>query len=87
MSVIHALEKCTPEERAKIETVLRERAFQSVALGEVLETLRRYGSIEAANGRAHQYADAARKAICHFPDSDIKRALLWAPEYVVAREK
>ena len=87
MSVIHALEKCTSQERAKIETVLRERAFQSVALGEVLETLRGYGSIEAANARAHEYADAARKAICHFPDSDIKRALLWAPEYVVAREK
>ena len=53
----------------------------------ILEMLRRYGSIEAANARAHEYADAARKAICHFPDSDIKRALLWAPEYVVAREK
>jgi octaprenyl-diphosphate synthase len=87
MAVIHALEKCTPEERARIETVLQERAFRTVALGQVLETLRRYGSIEAANARAHEYADAARKAICHFPDSDIKRALLWAPEYVVAREK
>ena len=87
MAVIHALEKCTPEERARIETVLQERAFRTVALGQVLETLRRYASIEAANARAHEYADAARKAICHFPDSDIKRALLWAPEYVVAREK
>ncbi len=87
MAVIHALEKCTPEERKRIETVLRERAFHTVPLGEILQTLRRYGSIEAANARAHDYADAARKAICHFPDSDIKRALLWAPEYVVAREK
>jgi octaprenyl-diphosphate synthase len=87
MAVIHALENCTPEERKLIETVLRERAFQTVPLGEVLEMLRRYGSIEAANARAHEYAEAARKAICHFPDSEIKRALLWAPEYVVAREK
>ncbi len=87
MAVIHALEKCTPEERKRIETVLRERAFHSVPLGEILETLRHYGSIDAANARAHGYAEAARKAICHFPDSDIKRALLWAPEYVVAREK
>ena len=87
MAVIHALEHCTPQERKRVETVLRERAFQSVPLGEILEMLRRYGSIEAANARAHEYADSARKAICHFPDSDIKRALLWAPEYVVAREK
>ncbi len=87
MAVIHALDHCTPPERTRVETVLRERAFQSVPLGEILEMLRRYGSIDAANARAHDYADAARKAICHFPDSDIKRALLWAPEYVVAREK
>jgi octaprenyl-diphosphate synthase len=87
MAVIHALDHCTPQERKQVETVLRERAFQSVPLGEILEMLRRYGSFEAANARAHEYADAARKAICTFPDSDIKRALLWAPEYVVAREK
>src|SRR5579884_1719051 len=87
MAVIHALEKCTPEERRRIETVLRERAFHTVPLGEILETLRRYGSIDAANARAHEYAKSARKAICTFPDSEIKRALLWAPEFVVAREK
>ena len=29
----------------------------------------------------------AREAICTFPDTEIKRALLWAPEFVVAREK
>jgi octaprenyl-diphosphate synthase len=34
-----------------------------------------------------QYAESARKAICTFPDSEIKRALLWAPDFVVAREK
>ena len=37
--------------------------------------------------RALQYAGLARNAICGFPDSEIKRALLWAPEFVVAREK
>jgi hypothetical protein len=34
---------------------------------------------------AQQYAAAARNAICTFPDSEIKRALLWVPEFVVAR--
>ena len=34
-----------------------------------------------------QYAESAQQAICTFPDSEIKRALLWAPEFVVAREK
>jgi octaprenyl-diphosphate synthase len=49
--------------------------------------LQRYGSLEAATARAARYAESAQKAICTFPDSEIKRALLWAPEFVVAREK
>jgi octaprenyl-diphosphate synthase len=87
MAVIHALERCTPQERVKIETILRDRAFNGVTHGQILEILERYGSLEAATARAVRYADSARQAICTFPDSEIKRALLWAPDFVVAREK
>jgi octaprenyl-diphosphate synthase len=87
MAVIHALERCTPREKQKIEHVVRERAFNGVSHGEILDILNRYGSLEAANERALEYAASARAAICSFPDSEIKRALLWAPEFVVAREK
>lgn len=87
MAVIHALERCTREERAKIESVLRERMFNGVTHEQVLAILNRYESVEAANRRAADYAESARKAICTFPDSEYKRALLWAPEFVVSREK
>ncbi len=87
MAVIHALERCTALERKSVETVLQERAFDGVTHGEIIEILERYGSLEAANARAMQYATLARNAICSFPESEIKRALLWAPEFVVAREK
>jgi octaprenyl-diphosphate synthase len=87
MAVIHALERCTPEEREMIETVVEQRAFNGVTHAEILEILNRYGSLDSAATRALQYAESARKAICTFPDSEIKRALLWAPEFVVAREK
>jgi octaprenyl-diphosphate synthase len=87
MAVIHALERCTPQEREKIATVLRDRAFNGVTHADILAILNRYSALEAANARAAEYAEAARKAICTFPDSEIKRALLWAPDFVVAREK
>ena len=87
MAVIHALERCTPQERNSIWSVVREQAFDGVTHGEILEILNRYGSLDAAQARAVQYAGLARNAICSFPDSEIKRALLWAPEFVVAREK
>jgi len=87
MAVIHALERCTATERTKIETILRDRAFNGVTHTDILEILERYGSLEAASDRALEYAESACKSICSFPDSEIKRALLWAPEFVVAREK
>jgi octaprenyl-diphosphate synthase len=87
MAVIHALERCTKQERKLIETVVRERAFDGVTHKQILEVLNRYGSLEAAHACAMKYAELARNAICSFPDTEIKRALLWAPEFVVAREK
>ena len=87
MSVIHALERCTAHERDAIETILRDRAFNGVTHAQILEILQRYESLEAASQCASRHAESARKAICIFPDSEIKRALLWAPDFVVAREK
>lgn len=87
MSVIHALERCTPEERELIETVLEQRTFDDVTHPQIIGILERYGSLEAATASAIKYAELARNAICGFPGGDIKRALLWAPDFVVAREK
>ena len=87
MAVIHALERCTTEERERISAVLRERAFNGVTHADILTILARYASLEAATEKAAEYAEAARKAICIFPDGEIKQALLWTPEFVVAREK
>jgi octaprenyl-diphosphate synthase len=87
MAVIHALDHCSPDERKMIETVLDERCFTSVAHREVLAILDRYGSLEYAMAAANQHAEQARRAINHFPDGEIKRALLWIPDFVVGREK
>ena len=87
MAVIHALERCTSDERIAIETVVREQGFDGVTHSQILAILNRYGSLDAASACAMQYAALARNAICNFPDSEIKRALLWAPDFVVAREK
>jgi len=87
MAVIHALERCSPEEKGQIATVVEQRAFNGVTHADILGILTHYNSLDAAHDCAAQYAESARKAICTFPDSEIKRALLWAPEFVVAREK
>src|SRR5215470_17285234 len=63
MAVIHALERCTPQEREQISTILRDRAFNGVTHADILAILQRYGAVEAATARASQYAEAARKAL------------------------
>jgi len=87
MAVIHALGRCTSREREKIEAVVRERAFDGVTHGEILEILDRYGSIDAAHDHALQFAALARNAICSFSNTETKRALLWAPDFVVDRDR
>ena len=86
MAVIHALQQCTPEERRLVEAVLDERAFVSVKHEQILEMLNRYGSIAYAYDEAAKHAELARKAICSFADSEIKRALLSIPDFIVERE-
>jgi octaprenyl-diphosphate synthase len=85
MAVIRALEHCSDEERKTIQTVLREQGFGSVKHEQILAILNRYDSVEAAMAKATVYAKAASSAMSSFPQSDIKRALAWMPEFVVAR--
>ena len=85
MAVIHALQNCTAKERRLVETVLEERAFVSVKHEQILDMLNRYGSIAYAYDAAAKHAEIARKAICSFSDSEIKRALLAIPDFVVER--
>ena len=86
MAVLHALEHCTVEERATIESVLSNGGFNGITPADIVAILNRYGSIDAAYARAVEFSNKAREAICTFPDSEIKRVLLWVPEFVVQRE-
>ena len=87
LAVIHSLNNGTPGEREKIQTVLTDQDFHRVTHAEILEILARHGSIEYAMNIAFRYADAARNALALLPDTDFKRALLWVPDFVVARDK
>jgi len=87
LAVIHALENGSTVEREAIQTVLSDRNFDLVAHAEIMGILRRHGSVDYAMNTAFQYADTARAALSGLEDSEFKRALLWVPDFVVAREK
>jgi octaprenyl-diphosphate synthase len=87
LAVVHALENGTVHEQAAIGTVLEDLSFERTSHQEVLEILDRHGSVQYALNAAFQYAEVARGAIAGLAESDYKRALLWMPDFVVARDK
>jgi octaprenyl-diphosphate synthase len=87
LPVIHSIDHGTARDRQMIQRVLDDRSFEHVSRERIQEILVRNGSVEYAMAAADHYAEQSRQALAFFPDSDFKRALLWVPDFVVAREK
>ena len=87
LAVIHALENGTEIEREAIQTILTDRNFEAVTHAEILEILNRNGSVDYAMNTAFQYAETARASLNGLAESEFKRALLWVPDFVVARDR
>ena len=79
------LPRISPQERAKIERVLAERAFATVTSEEILEIVAREGTLDEVAREARRWAEEARQALALFPDSAARRALEFAPDFVLHR--
>jgi octaprenyl-diphosphate synthase len=87
LSVIHSIDHGTAKDRQIIQRVLDDRSFENVSRQQIREILVRNGSVEYARTVADRYAEQSRQALAPLADSEFKRALLWVPDFVVAREK
>jgi octaprenyl-diphosphate synthase len=87
LSVIHSIDHGTARDRQAIQRVLDDRSFERVSREEIQQILARNGSVEYAMAAAERHAEESRKALAPLPDSEFKRALLWVPDFVVARDK
>jgi octaprenyl-diphosphate synthase len=85
LAVIHSIDHGTAADRQIIQRVLDDRGFQRVTREQIREILTRNGSVEYAMAAAGRYAEQSRQALASIPDSKFKRALLWAPDFVVER--
>jgi len=87
LAVVHAADHGTAADRKAIRRVLDDRSFENVSRQQIREILVRNGSVEYAMAAADRYAEQSRQALAPLADSEFKRALLWVPDFVVAREK
>ncbi len=87
LSVIHSIDHGTAADRQTIQRVLDDRSFENVSREQIQKILAKNGSVEYAMAVADRYAEQSRQALAPLPDSEYKRALLWVPDFVVARDK
>jgi len=87
LAVVHSIDHGTAKDRQHIQRVLDDRSFEHVSRERIQDILVRNGSVEYAMSAADRYAEQSRQALASLPDSEFKRALLWVPDFVVARDK
>ena len=86
LPVIYMLEAGDAEARAKVETIVRERAFDTVSHADIVDIARRTGAIDRAERMALRQAEASRQALSVFAPSRERDALLALPDFIIARD-
>jgi octaprenyl-diphosphate synthase len=75
-----------PEYRAKLETVMNEGGFDSVAREEIILWIDQHGTLNRARSEAHRYAEEAAEAVNIFAPSPYRCALQSIPRFIIERE-
>jgi octaprenyl-diphosphate synthase len=87
LPLVYALEDATQAERARVEAVLADGHYDHVPFTEIRALLERYGAIERARARAHEFTAKARGLLEGFPESPARSALLAATDLVAERDR
>ncbi len=86
LPLVYALERAAPEERAQVETILRDRNYEQVPFRQVRALLDKYRGIERVRERAQAFTDKARAVISEFPESRYQRALFAVTDLITHRD-
>lgn len=86
LPLVYALEAGGAAARRKVETVLQEKGFTSVAPEEIVALVRETGAVERTRARAERFVEEACRCLAPFADSRYKRALETLPQFVLQRD-
>ena len=86
LPLIAALERATPAEWDRVQSVLKRHAAEPGEIEEIRLLVERYGGVDYALGRAQDYARSAKRALDAFPDGPDKETLRLVADYVVERD-
>jgi octaprenyl-diphosphate synthase len=86
LPLIYLMETASDEHKHTIETVMRERGFQSVSREEVLRLIHEKGTLKRARAEAERYASEAVDSLSLFPPTRHRQALSSVPRFIIDRE-
>lgn len=87
LPLILAMPSATAEEKETVGRVAADKSFDRVHPPEVIDIVRKYGTLEQSREIARDYAQRARTALEGFPDSPAKEALDVALDFVLERDR
>lgn len=85
LPLIHALRKCSPEERKRIKKIVRDSEKDGHAIGEITALITKYKGVDYALEKARTYIDEAKTYLEFFDDSQARRALMTISDYIINR--
>lgn len=86
LPLVYALESGGLAARKKVDSVLEEGGFVSVAAEEIVALVRETGAAERTRARAREFATEAYRCLEPFPDSAYKRGLAAVAQFVLNRD-
>jgi len=86
LPLIYLLEKGLKDHRQKVSTVLREGGFSTVPRDEILDLVRRHGTLDRTHRLAVRYSRQAVGCLDAYADHPAKQALADIAHFITARE-
>jgi octaprenyl-diphosphate synthase len=87
LPLIHALKKCTADERRQIAEAIRKEQIAKDDFKTIFGIVGKYGGIDYSLEMAKEYSCRAKKCLDIFENSSEKAALLNLADYIVTRVK
>jgi len=85
LPLIHTLQKCTLQERKKLEEVFFSDTITNENFVHVTEMIKRYGGTNYTVERAREFVEQAKDCLDSFDPSDAKKAILALADHVIER--
>ena len=87
LPLIAMLERATPTEAARIQSLLKRPALDAEEIDEIRRCVVDHAGVEYALARAHQHAQAAKGDLAAFPPSEEREILALIADFVVDRDR